>query len=102
MDHRRLPQTIRAVTKGETALPRALVTRLVAQFRDPATSWRSLFDGGRGPRLTSREWQILKLTQEKMTTRQLARILTLYTANVCSLRSHDIRTQRAHQEIVDV
>jgi len=98
MDHRRLPQTIRAVTKGETALPRALVTRLVAQFRDPAPSWRSLFDGGRGPRLTSREWQILKLTQEKLTTSQIARRLSLSPATVRSHRAHVIRKLRATQE----
>jgi DNA-binding NarL/FixJ family response regulator len=98
MDHRRLPQTIRAVTNGETALPRALVTRVIEQFRDPAPPWRSLLDHGRGQRLTSREWQILKLTQEELTTNQIARRLSLTPATVRSHRAHIIRKLRATQD----
>jgi DNA-binding NarL/FixJ family response regulator len=94
MDHRRLPETLWAVTKGETALPRALVTRVIEQFRDPAPPWRSLL-GGRGQRLTTREWQILKLTQEQLTTNQIARRLSLAPATVRSHRAHVIRKLRA-------
>ena len=98
MDHRRLPQTLWAVTNGETALPRALVTRVIAQFRDTAPPWRSLLGRGRGQRLTSREWQILKLTQEQLTTNQIARRLSLAPATVRSHRAHVIRKLRAAQE----
>jgi DNA-binding NarL/FixJ family response regulator len=102
MDHRRLPHTLWGVAKGETALSRALVTRVIAQFRDPAPPWRTLLDRNGSQRLTSREWQILKLTQDELTTNQIARRLSLTPATVRSHRAHTIRKLRAaRRETVD-
>jgi DNA-binding NarL/FixJ family response regulator len=98
---RRLSHTLLGVARGEAALPRALVTRVIAQFRDTAPPWRRLLDNG-GRRLTSREWQILKLTGEGLTTNQIARRLSLTPATVRSHRAHIIRKLReADAEAVD-
>jgi DNA-binding NarL/FixJ family response regulator len=95
MNRRRLSHTLLGVARGEAALPRTLVTRVIAQFRDTAPPWRSLLDGNGGHRLTSREWQILKLTGEGLTTNQIARRLSLTPATVRSHRAHIIRKLRA-------
>jgi DNA-binding NarL/FixJ family response regulator len=101
IDRRRLPHILRGVVEGEAALPRTLVSRVIAQFRDTAAPWRSLLDRGAGLRLTSREWQILKLMREELTTNQIARRLSLAPATVRSHRAHILRKLRA-EESVDV
>ncbi|HEY3183229.1 MAG TPA: response regulator transcription factor [Gaiellaceae bacterium] len=97
MDSSRLPHALRGVVQGEAALPRALVARLIAQFRDRAPSWR--LPAGERPhaRLTSREWQVLELMQEELTTSQIARRLMLAPATVRSHRSHILRKLRAEE-----
>ena len=103
MDRRRLPQALKSVARGETALPRMLVARVVAQFRDPAPPWRRLQDPRTGHRLTSREWQILSLMREELTTSQIARRLSLTPATVRSHRARIIRKLKAAQpEELDV
>jgi DNA-binding NarL/FixJ family response regulator len=95
MNRRRLSHTLWGVARGEAALPRKLVARVIAQFRDTAPPWRSLLDDSGAHRLTSREWQILKLVGEDLTTNQIARRLSLTPATVRSHRAHVIRKLRA-------
>jgi two-component system, NarL family, nitrate/nitrite response regulator NarL len=63
---------LRAVLDGEAALPGALVARLVEEFRDRAPRRRALVQSEPGPRLTSREWEVLDLLDEGLKTRDIA------------------------------
>ena len=70
-DPGRLPDALRGVIAGEAAVPRALVARLIHEFRDRGTR-RLPMIGGRGVELTSREWQVLDLMAEGLSTAQIA------------------------------
>jgi DNA-binding NarL/FixJ family response regulator len=83
-DPRRLPQALRGVIAGEAAVPRALVTRLIHEFRERRTRRLPLI-GGRGPELTNREWQVLTLLGEGSSTAQIA--ARLYVSPV-TVRRH--------------
>ena len=72
MDPARLPHALRGVLSGEAALPRALVTRLVDEFRARGRRRRLPLVGERSVELTSREWQILELLRQGLTTAEMA------------------------------
>ena len=57
---------------GEAAVPRALVARLIGEFRSRGARRRLPLIGGRGVELTSREWEVLDLMAEGLTTAQIA------------------------------
>jgi DNA-binding NarL/FixJ family response regulator len=82
-DPDRLAHALEGVVNGEAALPRALVMRLVDEFRlrDESDSRR------RGPlaQLTPREWEILELLRSGLTTNQVAAQLFVTPVTV---RSH--------------
>ena len=42
MDPARIPNAIRDAFEGKAALPRALTSRLIEEFRDTAPRWRSV------------------------------------------------------------
>ena len=69
-DPDRLPHALAGVISGEAALPRALVTRLVAEFRKRERSDPRRH--GLLAKLTQREWGILDLLCAGMTTGQIA------------------------------
>jgi len=69
-DPGRLPNALRGVLAGEAAVPRALVARLIHEFRERGTRRLSTI-GGRGVELTSREWEVLDLMAEGLTTAQI-------------------------------
>ena len=69
-DPGRLPNALRGVMAGEAAVPRALVARLIHEFRERGTRRLSTI-GGRGVELTSREWEVLDLMAEGLTTAQI-------------------------------
>jgi DNA-binding NarL/FixJ family response regulator len=71
MDPRRLPEALRDVIAGEAAVPRPLVARLIHEFRERRTRRLPLI-GGRGVELTSREWEVLDLIADGLTTAQVA------------------------------
>jgi two-component system, NarL family, nitrate/nitrite response regulator NarL len=81
-DLRTLPRVLEAVLAGETALPRALVGRVVEGFRDPNARRRVPLGEPDTPHLTSREWQILALLRSGLTTTQIARRLVVSPVTV--------------------
>ena len=82
----RLADALESVLSGESALPGSLVARLVAEFRYRGPRRRTPVSAeGTGAQLTSREWQVLELMRQGLTTAQIARRLVVSPATV---RSH--------------
>jgi DNA-binding NarL/FixJ family response regulator len=85
IDPAELPSTLRGVLAGEAVLPRALVARLVSEFRTRERR-RFLAAGTNGrERLTTREWEVLELMEQGMTTAEIAG--RLFIAKV-TVRTH--------------
>jgi DNA-binding NarL/FixJ family response regulator len=72
MDPSRLAPALRGVLSGEAALPRALVARVIDEFRERGRRRRLHLLGDRGVELTSREWEILDLLRQGLTTAEIA------------------------------
>ena len=72
MDSDRLPEALRGVLKGEAAMPRALVARLMDEFRERGPRRKLPLIGRKGAELTSKEWEVLDLLREGLTTAQVA------------------------------
>ena len=86
LDPDRLPDALAAVVAGEGALPGSLVARLVNEFRDRGPRRRAVLSSSPGGEpLTSREWQVLELMRDGLTTAQIADRLVISRATV---RSH--------------
>lgn len=85
MDAARLPAALRGVLKGEAALPRRLVARLVDEFRERGRKRRVPLLADRGALLTGREWEVLELMRSGLTTAQISDRLFISQATV---RSH--------------
>jgi DNA-binding NarL/FixJ family response regulator len=68
----RLPSVIRAVLDGEPAIPRALVTVLINQYRDRPMRRHLPVSHGRGIDLTSREWEVLDFLRSGLSPREFA------------------------------
>ncbi|MDP9403797.1 MAG: response regulator transcription factor [Actinomycetota bacterium] len=78
----RLPAVLHAVLNREAALPRSLVSRLVAEFQAQTGRHRLALDG-RGPvKLTRREWEVLELLAHECTTAQIAKHLFISKVTV--------------------
>ena len=69
-DPDRLPHALKGVLLGEAALPRTLVARLIEEFQ--GRERRRLSLKGRGAQLTSREWEVLELMRQGLSTAQMA------------------------------
>jgi DNA-binding NarL/FixJ family response regulator len=81
----RLPQALKGVLEGEAALPRTLVARVIDEFRDRGRRKRLMFAKRRGVELTSREWEVLELLHQKLSTAEIAE--RLFVSQV-TVRSH--------------
>jgi DNA-binding NarL/FixJ family response regulator len=81
IDPERLPLALEGVLAGEAALPRGLVTRLVEEFRTRGKSKRRLA-GVAGPGLTNREWDVLGLLREGLSTAEIATRLAIAPVTV--------------------
>jgi len=68
----RLPSVIRAVLDGEPAIPRAMVTLLINQYRARPARRPLAVSQGHAVDLTSREWQVLDFMREGLSTREIA------------------------------
>ena len=74
MDPDRVGPALHGVLAGEAALPRSLVSRVLEEFQ--GRSKRKLFARGHRPtQLTSREWEIMELLRDGLTTDDVARRL---------------------------
>ena len=72
MDPARIPNALDGVLQGEAALPRALTSRLIEEFRQRGRHRRLPLKGERGVDLTSREWEVLELMRQGLTTAEIA------------------------------
>jgi DNA-binding NarL/FixJ family response regulator len=72
IDPERLPHALRSVLRGEAALPGSLAARLIQEFRERDRHRRVPFLKQRGEKLTSREWQVLDLLQQGLSTSGIA------------------------------
>jgi DNA-binding NarL/FixJ family response regulator len=84
-DPQRLPALLRAVLAGEGVLSPSLVARLIEEFRERGRRRRLPLAGSRGIELTSREWEVLDLLRQGLTTAEIAR--RLFIADV-TVRTH--------------
>ena len=84
-DPDRLPLALRGVLAGEAALPRALVARVVDEFRERGRRRRLPLAKQKGVELTSREWEVLELMREDLSTAEIAERLFISQVTV---RSH--------------
>jgi DNA-binding NarL/FixJ family response regulator len=82
MDLRRLADTLDGIYSGEAAMPRALVARVLEHFRGREPRWRQLVTDDNGGRLTSREWEVLVLLAQGLSTGGIARKLVLSASAV--------------------
>ncbi|MDQ3416634.1 MAG: response regulator transcription factor [Actinomycetota bacterium] len=72
-DPARLPAALRAVLAGEAAIPRALVARILGEFRAPAR--RFLRKSPAAAKLSAREWEVMELLAQGASTDEVARRL---------------------------
>jgi len=77
-----LPGELRDVADGKAAIPRTLVARMVKQFHANDPRFRTTELGADGPRLTSREWEVLDGLADGQSTREIARRLQLKPSGV--------------------
>jgi len=83
MNLARLADALAGVCSGEAAIQRALVARVLDRFRGREPRWRQVIrNETAGPRLTSREWEVLELLAEQKSTAEIAEQLTLSASAV--------------------
>jgi DNA-binding NarL/FixJ family response regulator len=83
----RLLRAIVSVAAGEAVLSGTQVARVLEAVRDPARARRHIADR---PPLTAREWQVLELLRNRLTTAEIAERLVLSPVTVRS-HAHSIR-----------
>lgn len=83
-DPDRLPMALLGVLRGEGALPRTLVARLVEEFRGRGKR-RLTIRGKRNVELTPKEWEVLESLRDGLSTEEIAE--RLYVSPV-TVRSH--------------
>lgn len=82
IDPDRLPHALRGVLEGEAALPRALVARVVEEFRERGGRRVLRLPGQRGVELTSREWEVIELLAQGCSTADVAERLLIAPVTV--------------------
>ena len=83
IDPLRLPHVIESVMRGEAAVPRALVARLVSELRGrEARRRRFTLRGRKSAELTAREWEVLELVGKGTSTRAIAERLGISAVTV--------------------
>jgi DNA-binding NarL/FixJ family response regulator len=78
-----LPGELQRVAAGEAAIPRSLVARMIKQFHATDPRFRTTtFAGEFGTRLTSREWEVLAMLADGLSTREIGRRLQLKQSGI--------------------
>ncbi|MGH3016298.1 MAG: response regulator [Gaiellaceae bacterium] len=95
MDPAQLPNALGDVLNGEAALPPELVARVIDEFRDRSPRRRAVLASGGYETLTSREWQVLDLLRQELTTAAIARRLVVSPVTVRSHVNNILRKVRA-------
>jgi DNA-binding NarL/FixJ family response regulator len=103
-DPDRLPLALRGVLEGEAALPRHLVTLLIDEFRERGRR-RPLLKR-RGVVLTEREWEVLELMSQGLTTFEIGDRLfiepvTVRTHVSAILKKLRVSSRRAALELIE-
>jgi DNA-binding NarL/FixJ family response regulator len=80
-DPERLPAALRGVLSGEAAIPRTLVARILDEFREPGQRRLGRRSTAAGL-LTSREWEVMGLLGEGLSTDDVAKRLFLSPTTV--------------------
>jgi two-component system nitrate/nitrite response regulator NarL len=82
-DPARLPHVIKGVLRGEAAVPRVMVSRLVSELRGQDGKRRRLtLRGHKSAELTAREWEVLDLMRRGNSTREIAERLGISPVTV--------------------
>jgi DNA-binding NarL/FixJ family response regulator len=81
-DPQRLPFALQSVVSGETAIPRVLVTRVVDEFTRRERPRRVRRLEREGLRLSDREWEVLGVLDEGLTTAEIAHRLSISPVTV--------------------
>jgi DNA-binding NarL/FixJ family response regulator len=84
MDPDRVPHALEGVLAGEAALPRTLLLKVMDEFRGRGKR-RLRLPGRRGEDLTEREWEVLHLLRDGLSTSEIAEKMFVSAATV---RSH--------------
>jgi DNA-binding NarL/FixJ family response regulator len=100
LDPGRLPHVVRGVIRGEAAIPRVLVTRLVDELRERRKRRQLLLKSRDAIDLTSREWEVLELLRQGGTTKVIAENLSISEVTVrrhigTLLHKLDVQDRRA-------
>ena len=83
LDPERLPHVVKGVLRGEAAVPRVLVARLVSELRGHDGKRRRLtLKGRKSAELTAREWEVLELVRRGDSTRAIAEHLGISAVTV--------------------
>jgi DNA-binding NarL/FixJ family response regulator len=106
IDPARLPLALYGVLEGEAALPRRLVALLIEEFRERRRRRRIPLVGRRGVELTDREWEVLELMRDGLSTEEIAARLfispvTVRTHVSAILRKLHVRTREAALELLE-
>jgi DNA-binding NarL/FixJ family response regulator len=81
-DPDRLASTLRAVVSGDTALPRRLMAQVLEHVRTDDRRRRGLLRMPRGVQLSEREWEVLELMHDDLTTSDVAMRLSVSAVTV--------------------
>jgi DNA-binding NarL/FixJ family response regulator len=106
IDPARLPLALHGVLEGEAALPRRLVALLIEEFRERRRRRRIPLVGRRSVELTDREWEVLDLMREGLSTEEIAARLfispvTVRTHVSAILRKLQVPNRDAAVELLD-
>jgi DNA-binding NarL/FixJ family response regulator len=82
VDPGRLPFVVRGVMRGEAAIPRVLVSRLVGELRERRQRRVLLLESREAVDLTAREWEVLEQLRRRATTKEIAQLLSISEVTV--------------------
>jgi DNA-binding NarL/FixJ family response regulator len=94
MKREQLPDALRQVLTGEASLPPILVARVIEEFRSRERRRVGLLAARPDLRLRKREWEVLELLREGLSTAEIAKRLFIAEVTVRSHVSSILKTLR--------